>query len=233
MMLFTCLLFLPGQIETTENPHFSRQLQVRAITATVRITNLAGKSDGSGVIVGKQGSFVYILTAYHVVKGAEELEIEVFTEKSHPKAEAVYRSARVIAKSSALKDLALLRVVTEDPMPAILPLSPVAQVPKGAGFATLGTGCSQGGPPTEIVHNVLGRKKVSHKGGGETAYFWECAGTISQGRSGGPLIDKRGYVVGICSGTNGGKGYFSHAEEIHHFLKQNVFEWLCEKSKEP
>ena len=51
----------------------------------MRIHNLAKKTEGTGVIVGKQGPFVYILTAYHIVQDADQLEIDVFSEQSYPK----------------------------------------------------------------------------------------------------------------------------------------------------
>jgi S1-C subfamily serine protease len=56
---------------------------------------------------------------------------------------------------------------------------------------------------------------------------------VAKGRSGGPLIDQRGFVIGICSGTSDGKGYFTHTHEIHRFLKQNAFDWLADKDTRP
>jgi S1-C subfamily serine protease len=229
MFFLPCLLFLPGQIETKDSADFSRTLQVRAVTATVRIHNPANKMEGSGVIVGKGGPFVYILTAHHLVGAAEQLDITTFTEQSHPKADKVYRSAKVVAKSADLRDLALVRMVCDDKMVGMLPICPVAEMPKAEKFLAITVGCGDGQAPSALIEKVLGKKKIRRKAGEDSASVWEMDGAVVKGRSGGPLVDKRGYVVGICSGTNDGKGYYTHPEEIHRFLKQNVFAWLAEK----
>lgn len=229
MVLLTCLLLLPAQIETKDSADFPKKLQVRAVTATVRIHNPAKKTEGSGVIVGRSGPFVYILTAQHLVGEAEQVDVTTFSEQSYPKADKVYRSAKVVAKSADLRDLALVRMVCDDKTVGMLPLCPVAEVPKGEGFAGLTSGCADAQAPTALIEKIVGKKKIRRKAGEESAYFWEIDNAIVKGRSGGPLVDKRGYVVGICSGTNDGKGYYSHPDEIHRFLKQNVAGWLAEK----
>jgi hypothetical protein len=64
---------------------------------------------------------------------------------------------------------------------------------------------------------------------GEGAFAaWEVATAPVKGRSGGPLFDRRGFVLGIASGANLELGYFTHTEEIHRFLKSNALEWLAE-----
>lgn len=227
MAFVTWLLLLAGQIETKESPDFSKALQTRAVTATVRVSNPGSDMEGSGVLVGRNGSAVYVLTAYHVVKDAATVDITVFSEKSYPVADKVYRANRVVAKMAGIKDLALVLLLTDDKTLSMVPVCPLAQVPLGTGQPILTSGCTFGLPPTCTVERIGGTKKGVRNG--ESALVWEIDGTVPRGRSGGPLIDKRGYVVGICSGTNNGKGYYCHLEEIQRFLKQNGYEWLAEK----
>ena len=231
MLMLTWLLLLPAQIEATDSADFPKKLQIRAVTATVRIHNRATKIEGSGVIVGKQGPFVYILTAHHIVQGADQLEIGVFSEQSYPKPAAVYRGAKVVAKAADIRDLALVRIVSDDKTVGVLPLCTREQNPKGDSFPALALGCALGQAPTGQINKVVAKKKIRPKGAGDPAYFWEWNDAVAKGRSGGPLIDKRGYVVGICSGTSDGKGYFTHPQEIHRFLKENVFDWLADKEE--
>jgi hypothetical protein len=47
-----------------------------------------------------------------------------------------------------------------------------------------------------------------------------------EGRSGGPLVDKRGLLIGVCSGVSKDKAYFCHIDEINAFLERNGFDWL-------
>ncbi len=228
MIFLTSLLLLPA-IQVSDAPGFSKKLQVRAITATVHIVNKTKKSEGSGVVVGKNGPFVYVLTACHLVQGADQLEIATFSEQSYPNRDTVYRAAKVVAKTEGICDLALVRMVANDRVVSFLPLCPIADIPKGEGFGVLAVGCMDGHEPRCVFGEVRGKKRIGHKTGAEFGYFWELGNAVRKGTSGGPLVDKRGFVVGICSGTNDGKTYFVHPAEIHRFLKQNVFDWLFDK----
>ena len=224
------LLLLLGQITVTESSDFPKQLQLRALTATVRVQNPLRKTEGSGVIVGKTGNLLYILTAQHIVKDGETVEIALYSEKTYPKIDQLYRNGRVVAQTADLRDLALVRVPTEEMSPGVLQLCPLADIPKTDGFSSLAVGCALGQAPTTQIGTVQ-KRKVRQSAKGDSAYFWEWPTEMTRGRSGGPLLDKRGYVIGICSGNSNGKGYFTHAEEIHGFLKKNAFRWLAEEDK--
>jgi hypothetical protein len=45
------------------------------------------------------------------------------------------------------------------------------------------------------------------------------------------MLDSRGRVLGIASGTSDGAGYFAHAEELYRFLVQSNLKWLTEKNQ--
>src|SRR5438105_1690853 len=95
MAVLTWLLLLPAPTEMLDSADFPKKLQMRALTSTVRIWNAAKKSEGSGVIVGKNGPFVYILTAAHLVQGADQLEIATYSEQSYPRRDKVSQVAKV------------------------------------------------------------------------------------------------------------------------------------------
>lgn len=219
-------LLLPAQIETVETADFSKEAQTAALTATVRVVNGRQRVEGSGVVVGRKGSFVYVLTANHVVEKGDRLEVATFSAASYPKPARVYRSVRVVARAGDMRDLALLRVVTDDRMPGTLALCPARVVPEEAGFKALSVGCAGGEAPTVLVDDVAGKKRVRREGEDKAASFWEVDRKQAEGRSGGPLVDRRGYLLGVCSGTDRDKSYFCHPDEVRAFFKESGFDWL-------
>jgi S1-C subfamily serine protease len=219
-----CLFLLPGEIETIDTPDFSKEVQRAAVCATVRITNSAENLVGTGIILGRKGPAVFVLTAFHVVAGANRLEVATFSPSTYPVPARRYRSVKVIAFAEDTRDLALLRFVTEDPLPGSLPLCPARVVPEKAGFKALTVGCADGAAPSCAVDEVTDNKKVRRESSPKAAFFWEVARSQDEGRSGGPLVDKSGRLIGVCSGNSKEKSYYCHPDEVRAFLIQNGFE---------
>jgi len=227
----TCLLLLAlGQSGQVESKDFPADVQAAALRATVRVVNVTRNREASAVIVKQEGAGVYFLTAGHVAQAGDKLEIHTFTKDSYPKPADVYKSAEVLAADKE-HDVAVLRLVTRDAMPGVLPLCPPAKAPDDKNFPALSAGCNSGKPPTCQVETVRGKKKVQRPGDKEPTLAWEVAAAPAKGRSGGPLLDKRGLVLGVASGANDGQGYYVHAEEIYRFLKRNGLERLSEEER--
>ena len=207
-------------------PDSPKDVRAEAARATVRVTNASKGAEGSGVVVGRKGSFVYVLTAHHVVDRGDDLAVATFAAGSG-RPHQVYRDVRVVARAGDGRDLALLRVVTDDPLPGKLALCPARRLPDGKGpFPALSVGCARGEAPTCRADRVTGRKRVRRGPGATPSLMWEVDGAQAEGRSGGPLVDNRGYILGVCSGTSGKRSYFCHADEVRAFLKANGFGWL-------
>lgn len=144
----------------------------------------AGKSLGTGVIAAEDGT---ILTAYHVVKGAEDKGAEdvTVTFADGTKAKAV------VVSSNPRRDVATLK-------PAELPEIVVP--------ATLGGGVAVGAPVVAIGNPLGLTYSVSTgvvSGLNRTAEDGDLNGliqfdaSVNPGSSGGPLLDARGLVIGI------------------------------------
>ena len=227
MLFLPLLLALPGQIEVTPTKNFSQEQQIKAIVATVSVVNEADKTQGSGAIVRQNGPFVYVLTAAHIVGGAETVSVSLFSAKSYPKPERVVKRAEVVARAKN-SDVALLRFEMREPVPGVVSLCPLKLVPEDQAFPVLLAGCEQG-QPTCVEAAVQGKKQVRKPDVDTATLIWEVGKKPPKGRSGGPLIDRRGYLLGLCSGTSAQKGYYTHIDEIHACLQQNGFRWLSKE----
>jgi hypothetical protein len=229
MLVLTCLLLVSGQPAAADAPGISKEQRAAALGATVRLVNPAGRCEGTGAVVGRSGPHVYILTAAHVVDGAEKVEIHTYSAASPPEEKGVYKSGEVVARTRDARDLALLRLATRDEMPGRLRVCPPRKVPAERGFAALSVGCSDGKPPSCREEAVAGKKLIRRPGDKEAVLTWEVKERPAVGRSGGPLVDTRGYLLGVCSGASGREGYYGHTDVIHGFLKENGFRWLSEE----
>lgn len=139
------------------------------------------QSLGSGVIVSSDG---HILTNYHVVADAQEIEIMFANQKQKVQ-------ARVVGTDPAT-DLALLKT----------------KLPKGVAVADLGDSNKLRvgdwviaiGNPFGYEHTVTsGIISATGRviGTGPYDQFLQTDAAINPGNSGGPLIDMRGRVIGI------------------------------------
>jgi hypothetical protein len=218
MFLLPLLLALPD-FDVGSSKNFSKEQQTKALLATVRIVNEGDRLQGSGVMIRQNGTIVYALTADHLVGKAETVEVTIFSSK----AEKVVKHAKPVARVKEA-DVVLLRFEMREPV-ACVPLCPSDSLPKDADFPVLLADGSQE-KPALLEETARGKKRVRKPNAGEATSMWEVSGQPSKGRSGGPMIDRQGFVVGLGSGMNGEKAYYTHVDEIHACLRANGFRWL-------
>lgn len=198
------------------------QVKKVASAACVRVADHEGKREGSGVVVGKRAGFLYVLTAAHVVEGSKRIEISVpIGTKGDAKPVGM---AELLLKCRS-QDFALLRVQSKDDVKPV----PIAarQVDQSGPIEWTSIGIGLEG--VEVRNEQVIGKKLLRKPDGSTTFVWECRDKPEFGRSGGPLIDTEGQLMGICSGTQNGKGYYCHVDEIVAVLVKRDYAWLCER----
>ncbi|MHB1426397.1 MAG: S1 family peptidase [Gemmataceae bacterium] len=231
MHWWTLLLLLPGQ--AVESKDFPKDLQMKAVAATVRVANRSQHTEGTGVVIGFDKEGIYVLTAAHMVLNSDRFEISTFSESSYPRALKSYEKVELLAKTLDIRDLALIRLPTEDRPPAVMPFCPRDQLPTGKNFEALSVGCGSGMIPLCMLEYVLREKRFSRPPLRDSARLWETAIGQVPGRSGGPLLNKRGELIGLASGESEGKGYYCHVAEIHSWLKESKHAFLVgENQKE-
>ncbi len=160
---------------------------------------------GSGVIVTADG---YILTANHVVEGADEIKVGISTNKTE-------YSAKIIGTDPAT-DIAVLKIDAKD-LPAVT-LGDSDQVEVGDVVLAIGNPFGIGQTVTRGIVSALGRTipNLDDENRSPLKHYQDFIQTdaaINQGNSGGALIDAAGRLIGINdalvspSGTSAGIGF--------------------------
>jgi S1-C subfamily serine protease len=141
------------------------------------------EGQGSGFIIDKEG---HILTNYHVVGEAQQLEVTLHNKKT-------YR-ATVIGRDRA-HDLAVIQIKAPEVTPATLGDSKGLQV--GQKVFAIGNPFGLSGTMTRGI--ISSMRPIRNP---EGAYIEEAIQTdaaINPGNSGGPLLNSHGEVIGINS----------------------------------
>ena len=140
------------------------------------------QGQGSGVIVTHEGEY-FILTNYHVIRGADEITVELTDERHFP--------AEVVGTDS-LSDLAALRIDADD-LPSVS-WGRSADLRVGEWVLAIGNPFALEHTVTQGIISALGRDRFSVR---EYGSFIQTSAAINPGNSGGPLVNLRGELVGI------------------------------------
>jgi serine protease Do len=139
---------------------------------------------GSGVIVGSDG---YILTAEHVVGGADSIHVDLTDGRT--------LDAKVVGTDKP-SDLALIKVTATNLHALSLGNSDGVQV----GDVVLAVGNPLGIGQT-VTMGIISAKSRSTGAGGQRGYedFLQTDAPINHGNSGGALVNTKGELIGINS----------------------------------
>jgi S1-C subfamily serine protease len=193
----------PAKIEITQaatpaplDPEEQNNITVyrRVIPTVVNITSTAVAFDffygavpqqgqGSGFIIDSDG---HILTNYHVIAGARQVEVTLSNKKK-------YR-ADVIG-SDRQKDLAVLQIAAKNLTPAVLGDSKALEV--GQKVYAIGNPFGLSGTMTRGIISSI--RSVRGPEGNAIDQAIQTDAAINPGNSGGPLLNSHGEVIGINS----------------------------------
>ena len=170
------------------------------------------EGSGSGFVLDKEG---HILTNYHVVEGAEKIQVLFGDQLTAP---------ATVVGSDARNDVALLQV--EVPPAALVPvtLGESDDLKVGQWAIAIGNPFGQFGRTlTTGVISALGRS-LQGPDGRTISGVIQTDAAINKGNSGGPLLDSSGRVIGINSaifsptGTSAGVGFAVPVDTIKRML---------------
>jgi Do/DeqQ family serine protease len=136
---------------------------------------------GSGVVVSADG---YILTNFHVVEGADEIEVASNDGRKF--------KAKIVGADPE-SDLAVVKVHPDSKLPVIT-FAQSDSVHVGDAVLAIGNPFGVGQTVTSGIVSALGR---SHLGINTFENFIQTDAAINPGNSGGALVDSEGALVGI------------------------------------
>lgn len=157
---------------------------------------------GSGFIINEEG---YILTNYHVIKGATEVTVTLSTGKEVPATVVNYEET---------KDIAMLKLKEGTKVPAVAQLGDSDAVYPGAEVIAIGTPLSKNFAQTLTKGVVSGSNRTVTTENGDSVNLIQTDAAINPGNSGGPLVNTNGEVIGINSMKIGAQAGSTNVEGI-------------------
>jgi 2-alkenal reductase len=154
------------------------------------VENEQGGSSGSGFVIDRQG---HIVTNYHVVEGATEVEVDfLFGMKVRGK----------VIGTDLDSDLAVVKVDVPEDVLVPLPLGDSDQVKVGQTVIAIGNPFQLNGTMTLGIVSAKGRTLESLRQAEGGSFFTagdiiQTDAAINPGNSGGPLLNLNGEVIGV------------------------------------
>ncbi|WP_177215035.1 DegQ family serine endoprotease [Tranquillimonas alkanivorans] len=134
---------------------------------------------GSGFVISEDG---FVVTNNHVIEGADEITVEFFSGEE--------LDAEVVGTDPST-DIALLKVESEDPLPAV-PFGDSDASRVGDWVIAMGNPLGQGFSVSAGIVSARGRALS-----GSYDDFIQTDAAINRGNSGGPLFNMDGEVIGV------------------------------------
>jgi S1-C subfamily serine protease len=190
----------------------------RLIASTVRlsIADPGGKSTGTGAIVDARNGRALVLTCGHLFResaGRGAIEVSLFTAGPNG-AEVRGTVPGELLDYDLERDLALVRFEMRGEVP-VTPVAPLGtQLEPGAPVTSVG--CSHGENPTAWSSRIT---TINRYQGYPNV---EAARAPVEGRSGGPLYNSQGQVIGVCFAANpeDDEGLYASLASIHAKLDE-------------
>ncbi|MBR9919720.1 MAG: trypsin-like serine protease [Bacteroidetes bacterium] len=208
-------------VPPSEAPDDFVEVSRRVTPGVVNITSFVGTyqtSGGSGVIISPDG---YIITNYHVIEDAEELEVTLNDRRN--------LTARLIG-TDPTTDLALIKVSATDLIP--IPFGNSDAMDVGEWVLAIGNPFNLASTVTAGIISAKGRNINILESRYSIESFIQTDAVVNPGNSGGALVNTRGELIGINTAImSEGGGYEGYSFAIPSNLVSKVISDLKEYGK--
>ena len=175
-----------------------------------------GEGSGSGAVIDRQG---HILTNFHVVEDAKQIEVTLGRGKSRP---------ATMVGHDAEHDIAILKI--DAPPDELFPIEfgSSENLKVGQRVYALGNPFGLEGTITTGIISALNRTLPSRVQGRDLQSIIQTDAALNPGNSGGPLLDTSGRLIGMNvaiatkSGQSAGLGFAIPINRIARFVPELI-----------
>ena len=155
---------------------------------------IPSKGEGSGSVISRDG---HILTNYHVVDGAREIEVHLWDGKSYP--------GRLIGGDPA-SDVAVIKVDAPETSLLPIPLGDSTRLRVGQKVYAIGNPFGLERTLSTGIISSLNRTLPGRRTNRSLRQMIQIDAAINPGNSGGPLLDSHGRLIGMNTAIASGTG---------------------------
>ena len=179
----------PTMLRGTAQPRSVAERRAMEATVRLKVDDDEGTSYATGTVIHTHGNESLVMTCGHVFrdsKGQGRITAE-YDFYNQPRT----ASGRLVDYEAQAKDIALVVIRTDAPLPAV----PLAEKrsPIQTGVNVFSIGCDHGEDPT-IRHSQI-KNRAAYDG----SLKYDIFGRPVDGRSGGGLFTESGHLIGVCN----------------------------------
>jgi hypothetical protein len=205
-LAFVLLLALSAVVEAQSNAPSTDTQQIFEHTKAATVIVLAGEGAGrlnsiaTGVVISKDG---VILTAWHAIKGAQEVQVRMADGDVFDRVELLGVDER--------RDVAAMKI-SAGALPALTPGSTTSLAQGDPVYAVTNANGLTWSATEGIISAVRPADEVP--GAGSGFRLLQFTAPVAQGASGGALVDRTGSVIGVIVSGKGSAAFAIPIESV-------------------
>jgi len=190
-------------------------ISTKLIRQTSFFTEAAVEGSGSGAVIDRLG---HIATNFHVIDGAREINVTLFTGDSYP---------AILVGHDADNDIAVLRISAPEESLFPIVIGDSSSLRVGQHIIAIGNPFGYDRTMSTGIISSLNRL-ITSKTKRKMKSIIQIDAALNQGNSGGPLLNSRGQLIGIntaiatSTGDNAGIGFAIPSNTIARVVPQLI-----------